>query len=106
LDPVCYIVYEMQMFQAQTQNSLDDPHEIEDCAHSPSFYYVTQTIWNKLCAISCASVLSFEVSDGEHPTVWQANALDGDEFPSFIAQGVQVLLNIVYDRPAVGLEMV
>jgi len=49
---------------------------------------------------------SFEVGDGEHPTVWQAYVLDGDQFPPFIAQSVEILLNIVYYWPAVGLEMV
>jgi hypothetical protein len=60
----------------------------------------------KLYAPLYALALSLEVGDGEHSAVWQADVLDADQFPSFIAQGVQVILNIIYHWPFVDLEMI
>jgi hypothetical protein len=50
--------------------------------------------------------LSLEVGDSEHSAVWQTDVLDADQFPSFIAQGVQVILNIVYHWLVVNVEMI
>jgi hypothetical protein len=54
----------------------------------------------------CASALSLEVGDSEHSAVCQADVLNGDQFPSFIAQVVKVMLDTVHHWLVADLEMV
>ena len=49
---------------------------------------------------------SFKVGDREHSAVWQADVLDADKFPSFLAQSVQVALNVFHDWFPIRLVMI
>ena len=52
--------------------------------------------------------LSFEVSDSESSAVLKGGVLDGDEFPAFFAEVVQVVLDVVdyWSACAVGVVCV
>jgi hypothetical protein len=50
--------------------------------------------------------LSLEVGYREHSAILQTNILNRDKFPTFFAQNVQVILNIVHDWLTGSLKMV
>jgi len=69
--------------------------------------YVMQRVRSKLCAsLCCLLFFSLEVGYGEYSIVWKVNILDTDKFPSFVAQGVKVILNIIYDWLSVSMETI
>jgi hypothetical protein len=52
------------------------------------------------------SFLSFKVGDCEASTIWETHILDADEFPTFFAQAVQVILNVFHYWLAASFKVV
>ena len=57
-------------------------------------------------ALLLCSFFSFKVGNREPSTIWETHILDADEFPTFFAQAVQVILNVFHHGLAASFKAV